>query len=67
MTQLAWNNYIHAYNFQFYVEKIYFSMRMNALNQHYNFILLVLRIGCCVFILWYDFLQRFFEFGMKKV
>ena len=40
---------------------------MNALNQHTNFILLVLKIGCCVFISWYDFLQRFFEFGMKKV
>ena len=33
---------------------------MNALNQHSNFILLVLKIGCCVFITWYDLLQRFF-------
>ena len=42
-------------------------MRKKALNQHSNFISLNLNFGCCVFISWYDFLQRFLKFGMKKV
>ena len=66
-TQLAGISYIYACNFQLYLEKIYHAMRMNSLNQHSSFIFPGLKIGCSVFILWYDFLQRFFEFGMKKV